>query len=84
LQLALFDSVGARFLECVRAPALREAGGLPRLRKIIERWCEWVQAPKALVLVGRQQHHIIAPVTRYDHRLSATDYVDYAFYENWR
>lgn len=41
LQLALLDSVGARFLEFVRTPALREARGLPRLRKLIERWSEW-------------------------------------------
>jgi len=41
LQLALLDSVGARFLEFVKTPAIREARGLPRLRKMIERWCEW-------------------------------------------
>lgn len=41
LQLALLDSVGTRFLEFVKVPALREARGLPRLRKMIERWCEW-------------------------------------------
>jgi AcrR family transcriptional regulator len=41
LQLALLDSVGARFLEFVKIPALCEARGLPRLRKMIERWCEW-------------------------------------------
>jgi AcrR family transcriptional regulator len=41
LQLALLDSVGARFLEFVKTPAVREARGLPRLRKLIERWCEW-------------------------------------------
>ncbi len=41
LQLALLESVGARFLEFVMAPALREPRGLPRLRKMTERWCEW-------------------------------------------
>lgn len=41
LQLALLDSVGARFLEFVKIPALREARGMPRLRKLIEGWCEW-------------------------------------------
>lgn len=41
LQLALLDSVGARFLEFVKSPALGEPRGLPRLRKLIERWCEW-------------------------------------------
>jgi AcrR family transcriptional regulator len=41
LQLALLESVAARFLEFVKAPALRAARGLPRLRKIAERWCEW-------------------------------------------
>lgn len=41
LQLALLESVGARFLEFVVAPALREPRGLPRLRKMTERWCEW-------------------------------------------
>ena len=41
LQLALLGSVGARFLEFVMAPALREPRGLPRLRKMTERWCEW-------------------------------------------
>jgi AcrR family transcriptional regulator len=44
LQLALLDSVGARFLEFVKAPALREPRGLPRLRKLTERWCEWSRA----------------------------------------
>jgi AcrR family transcriptional regulator len=41
LQLALLESVGARFVEFVRAPALLEPRGLPRLRKMTERWCEW-------------------------------------------
>jgi AcrR family transcriptional regulator len=41
LQLALLESVGTRFLEFVKTPALREARGLPRLRKLAERWCEW-------------------------------------------
>ena len=41
LQLALLDAVGARFLEFVKAPALRAPRGLPRLRKMSERWCEW-------------------------------------------
>src|SRR6266404_7210782 len=41
LQLALLESVAARFLEFVKTPALREARGLPRLRKFAERWCEW-------------------------------------------
>jgi AcrR family transcriptional regulator len=41
LQLALLEWVGARFVEFVKAPALREPRGLPRLRKLTERWCEW-------------------------------------------
>ena len=41
LQLALLESVETRFLEFVKTPALREARGLPRLRKLAERWCEW-------------------------------------------
>lgn len=41
LQLALLDSVGARFVEFVKAPAIRAPRGLPRLRKMTERWCEW-------------------------------------------
>lgn len=41
LQLALLESVGARFLEFVKAPAIRAPRGLPRLRKMAERWCEW-------------------------------------------
>jgi AcrR family transcriptional regulator len=41
LQLALLEAVGARFVEFVRAPALRESRGLPRLHKMAERWCEW-------------------------------------------
>ncbi|HEY0339748.1 MAG TPA: TetR/AcrR family transcriptional regulator [Steroidobacteraceae bacterium] len=41
LQLALLEAVGARFVEFVRAPALHEPRGLPRLRKMAERWCEW-------------------------------------------
>ena len=41
LQLALLESVATRFLEFVKTPALREARGLPRLRKLAERWCEW-------------------------------------------
>ena len=44
LQLALLDSVGARFVEFVKTPALREPRGLPRLRKLTERWCEWSRA----------------------------------------
>jgi AcrR family transcriptional regulator len=41
LQLALLESVAGRFLQFVKAPALREPRGLPRLRKLAERWCEW-------------------------------------------
>jgi AcrR family transcriptional regulator len=41
LQLALLEFVATRFLEFVKTPALREARGLPRLRKLAERWCEW-------------------------------------------
>ena len=44
LQLALLESVGAHFMEFVRAPALREPRGLPRLHKMTERWCEWSRA----------------------------------------
>jgi hypothetical protein len=39
--LALLESVATRFLEFVKAPALREPRGLPRLRKLAERWCAW-------------------------------------------
>ncbi len=41
LQLALLESVAARFLEFVKVPAISEPRGLPRLWKIAERWCEW-------------------------------------------
>ena len=41
LQLALLDAVAARFLEFIKAPAIREPRGLPRLRKMAERWSEW-------------------------------------------
>jgi AcrR family transcriptional regulator len=41
LQLALLESVATRFMEFIKTPALREARGLPRLRKLAERWCEW-------------------------------------------
>jgi AcrR family transcriptional regulator len=41
LQLALLESVGTRFVEFVKAPAIRAPRGLPRLRKMAERWCEW-------------------------------------------
>jgi AcrR family transcriptional regulator len=41
LLLALLEWVGSRFLDFVKTPALREARGLPRLHKLIERWCEW-------------------------------------------
>jgi AcrR family transcriptional regulator len=41
LQLALLESVATRFLEFVKTPALRVSRGLPRLRKLAERWCEW-------------------------------------------
>src|SRR5215472_2800344 len=41
LQLALLESVGAHFVQFVKAPAVREPRGLPRLRKMAERWCEW-------------------------------------------
>ena len=44
LQVALLESVAARFLEFVKAPALREPRGLPRLRKLTQRWCEWSRA----------------------------------------
>jgi AcrR family transcriptional regulator len=47
LQLALLDSVGARFVEFVRTPALREPRGLPRLRKMAEQWCEWSRAHRS-------------------------------------
>jgi AcrR family transcriptional regulator len=47
LQLALLESVGARFVEFVQAPALREPRGLPRLRKLTERWCEWSRAHRS-------------------------------------
>jgi AcrR family transcriptional regulator len=41
LQLALLDAVAARFLEFIKAPAIREPCGLPRLQKMAERWSEW-------------------------------------------
>ena len=41
LQLALLDAVAARFLEFIKAPAIREPRGLPRLQKMAERWSEW-------------------------------------------
>ncbi len=41
LQLALLESVGTRFLQFVKSPAIHEARGLPRLRKLAEQWCEW-------------------------------------------
>jgi AcrR family transcriptional regulator len=44
LQLALLESVRARFVEFIKTPAMREPRGLPRLRKLIERWCEWSRA----------------------------------------
>jgi AcrR family transcriptional regulator len=43
LQLALLEWVGMRFAEFTKAPAIREARGLPRLRKFAERWCEWAR-----------------------------------------
>jgi AcrR family transcriptional regulator len=47
LQLALLDWVGARFVEFIKTPALREPRGLPRLRKLTERWCEWSRAHRS-------------------------------------
>jgi AcrR family transcriptional regulator len=44
LQLALLESVRERFVEFIRTPALSEPRGLPRLRKLTERWCEWSRA----------------------------------------
>ena len=41
LQLALLESVAARFLEFIKTPAIHEPRGLPRLRKMAERWSEW-------------------------------------------
>lgn len=41
LQLALLEAVAARFLEFIKAPAIREPRGLPRLQKLAERWSEW-------------------------------------------
>lgn len=47
LQVALLESVAARFLEYVKAPAVREPRGLPRLRKLTQRWCEWSRAHRS-------------------------------------
>jgi AcrR family transcriptional regulator len=53
LQLALLDSVGARFLEFVKTPAVHEPRGLPRLRRMTERWCEWSRIHQSgCVLLG--------------------------------
>ena len=41
LQLSVLEFVATRFLQFVKAPAIREPRGLPRLRKLAERWCEW-------------------------------------------
>jgi len=41
LQLALLEFVGTRFVQFIKTPAIREPRGLPRLRKLAERWCEW-------------------------------------------
>jgi AcrR family transcriptional regulator len=64
LQLALLESVGARFVEFVRTPAVREPRGLPRLRKFAERWCEWSRVHRtgcvllsaAVEYDGRREH----------------------------
>jgi AcrR family transcriptional regulator len=47
LQLALLDWVGARFVECVKTPALQAPRGMPRLRKLTEGWCEWSRAHRS-------------------------------------
>lgn len=47
LQLAVLESVGGRFIEFIKLPALTESRGLPRLRKLTERWCEWSRAHRS-------------------------------------
>ena len=41
LQLAVLDSAGRRFVEHVMVPALQAPRGVPRLRRLMERWFDW-------------------------------------------
>ncbi|MDB6163394.1 MAG: bacterial regulatory, tetR family protein [Xanthomonadaceae bacterium] len=43
LQLAVIESAGLRFGNHVLVPALAMPRGLPRLRAIVDRWCDWVR-----------------------------------------
>ena len=43
LQLAVLDLGARRFMENVLMPALKAPRGLPRLRAVVERWCDWAQ-----------------------------------------
>ena len=41
LQLAVLELGGRRFMDNVLVPALKAPRGLPRLRAVVERWCDW-------------------------------------------
>lgn len=44
LQIAALKEYERRFVEAVVMPSLRELRGLPRLRMLVSKWAEWVQA----------------------------------------
>jgi len=41
MQLAVLSDAGRRFVEHVIAPAISAERGLPRLRRLVERWFDW-------------------------------------------
>ncbi|NKJ19666.1 TetR/AcrR family transcriptional regulator [Dyella sp. SG609] len=43
LQLAVLELGAQRFMDNVLLPALKTPRGLPRLRAIVENWCDWAQ-----------------------------------------
>ena len=43
LQLAVLEDAAQRFADVVAQPSFKIPRGLPRLRAIVEHWCEWAQ-----------------------------------------
>ncbi len=63
LQVAALKEYERRFVEAVVMPSLREPRGLPRLRVMVAKWAEWVQAG-----LGRDGCLFISGSVEYDDR----------------
>ncbi len=63
LQVAALKEYERRFVEAVVMPSLREPRGLPRLRAMVAKWAEWVQAG-----LGRDGCLFISGSVEYDDR----------------